>query len=448
MTQKALVLLPERPASLLHTDTLNPLDHLAGMTLLQRTLCNLQWAGIREGVLLSHDTWPEAERAVREDKKNRAFTWITLSQIETGSPEEARLERLLSDSVLVQFPGWIVDRNTIRELLSEAKPGTRPAEKGIVLEPAGRPESGPDALPPLALLPAAQAPELARTLLRKAPIREIQEQVRALGDPEVRTVGEPLLIRVARPEDRNRAERLLLRGLIKPTESWLSKNFERRVSLALTRRLLHTRVTPNQISVFSILLGLAAALLFLPENRPLHVAGAVLLLLSSIVDGCDGELARLRYQESRLGSWLDFLGDNVVHMAVFFCIGYGLYLRGEGPVYLVLGITAALASGAAASSVFFRVILKSRQSVITFATPVRMEEMEGASGRLRKQIDFTDRISNRDFIYAILVLSIAGHLWIFAWLSGLGSVFYLGALLYLYGRMGILWGGRGKASAQ
>ena len=45
-TDNALVLLPPRPKSSLHTDKISPLTHVGGISILQRTLYNLQWAGI------------------------------------------------------------------------------------------------------------------------------------------------------------------------------------------------------------------------------------------------------------------------------------------------------------------------------------------------------------------------------------------------------------------
>ena len=47
------------------------------------------------------------------------------------------------------------------------------------------------------------------------------------------------------------------------------------------------------------------------------LAGAALFQLQSIVDGVDGELARLLHKESRFGFWYDVGVDNVTHMAVF-----------------------------------------------------------------------------------------------------------------------------------
>jgi phosphatidylglycerophosphate synthase len=65
------------------------------------------------------------------------------------------------------------------------------------------------------------------------------------------------------------------------------------------------------------------------------VAG-VLLELNSILDSCDGELARLRYQFSRVGQWLDNLSDDIVDNLFLVAVGWGI-----GGVWLWLGVAAA-----------------------------------------------------------------------------------------------------------
>ena len=438
MIKKAVVLLPPRPASQVHSTLLSPAAYLGGITLIQRILYSLQWAGIEEGIVLSHGPWPEVERIVSEDPGNRAFSWLSLSESREDSPTEEQRERILSDDFLLQSSGWIVDRKVTQGLLQDFGTGKNPLEKPVLIEPAGERVSHAEELPPLVLVPGKACPELVRALKHKADLKEVKACLEDIPDRETRQLTEPDLIRAGEKEDRQRAEHHLFQSLIKPTESVVSRKFERKVSLAITRRLLYSRITPNQISIFSTFVGISSAFFFLSKHSFLHVCGALLLALSSIVDGCDGELARLRFQESRRGSLLDFLGDNLVHIAVFFCIGLGLYLHGYGTVYLVLGSMAAVTTLGSASAVFLRVFRKGASSVITFTTPVRVEEMDRATGKLRSQIDFADKISNRDFIYLILILALVGQLWIWPWFNGIGATFYFAYLLYLYKRMGSL----------
>lgn len=429
MIDKALVLLPGRCSR-------GPLVRLGGLTVLQRLLYTAQSAGIRKGVVFASVQDPEVERMVQEDPKNSSFVYFQLD--EGGAAADVpELEECLQDDVAVLSAEWILDRVFLRHLLDRREPLGGPVIL-IAREPAGEQNERGKSLPPASLLPAASAASLRQALLSERPEEAIADLLHSLSEPECIEAGEPAVIpiREGSQQDLERAQKALFRSLIKPGESYLSKNLERKISLSLTSRLVDTAVTPNQVSIVSICLGLVSGWLFLGPHRLSHVAGALLLWFSSVIDGCDGEIARLKFQESRIGSVLDFLGDNLVHIVVFFCIGFGLYTRGKGSTYLVLGLLAALGTLATASAVFWRVFLKSgSEGVITFATPVRIEEAGLAGKGLRRKIELADKISNRDFIYLILALSLVDGLWIYAWLSAIGTFFYLAYLLHLYRSM-------------
>src|SRR5258705_6708104 len=86
---------------------------------------------------------------------------------------------------------------------------------------------------------------------------------------------------IASPADLPRAEDWLLQSLIKDTEGFMSRHFERRISLAVSRRLAGTRVTPNAMTLVSVGVGLAGAALFLSARPGAAVAGPPLLPLPS-----------------------------------------------------------------------------------------------------------------------------------------------------------------------
>ena len=431
MISKAVILLPPRSADSADTGGADPLMSVCGLTLIQRMFYTAQWAGIEEGVVLSHDARPDVEEQVGRDPGNRAFSWLAAEGTGDSDPASELLERILSDDFLLLTSGWIVDRQVLRDLCGRSIPLDQPA----LVETAGHGGSGASALPPAALVPGGGSPALTEAIRKWRSPEELGRLLAESPGVRSRTLTEAELIEVRGPMDRDGAEKRLFQGLIKPTESFISRKFERKISLAITGRLLHTGITPNRISVVSILIGLVGGVLFLPGHRAFHVLGALMLLVSSIVDGCDGEIARLEFMESKWGSWLDFLGDNLVHITAFFCIGLGLYRQGAGAVYMALGLVAALAVLGSASLVFSRVFLKSGSSVITFATPVRGGEMEGADEKLRKRAEIADKISTRDFIYGIIFLAAVGKLWIWAWVCGVGNVFYFGYLVSLYRRM-------------
>src|ERR1051326_7307274 len=95
-----------------------------------------------------------------------------------------------------------------------------------------------------------------------------------------------------------------------------------RVTRMIAQRSL--AVTPNHITITAICVGIVAALLV---GQGTYIAGAmagVLLEVNSILDSCDGELARLRYQYSKLGQWLDNLSDDIVDNLFIAAAGYGI----------------------------------------------------------------------------------------------------------------------------
>jgi phosphatidylglycerophosphate synthase len=89
--------------------------------------------------------------------------------------------------------------------------------------------------------------------------------------------------------------------------------------------LYRTPVTPNQVTIASTIAGLVAAGLYL-KNEALYTAAAGLCVtLKDVLDSADGQLARAKQQYSRIGRFLDSIGDFVVDVAVFGAISWVLF---------------------------------------------------------------------------------------------------------------------------
>ena len=98
--------------------------------------------------------------------------------------------------------------------------------------------------------------------------------------------------------------------------------------------LYPTAVTPNQVTIASTIVGLVAAGFYL-HNEPAATAIAGLLVtLKDIFDSADGQLARAKQQYSRVGRFLDSIGDFVVNLAVFAAIGWVLF-ESSGSVWML-----------------------------------------------------------------------------------------------------------------
>ena len=234
---------------------------------------------------------------------------------------------------------------------------------------------------------------------------------------------------LATPDDIKKAEDWLLRGLIKDTESFMSQHVERPISLAITRRLVLTSITPNTMTAVSVGIGLLGAPFFLSPNAAFQLTGSLLFLSHSILDGCDGELARLKFMESRWGGLLDFWGDNVVHVAIFLCMAAGWGLATQSPWPWLAGASATMATLGIASVIYWHTLRANRSSGPLFVSIWR----RSSSG-----IDhFMDRLARRDFIYAIVLLSAFGKAaWFLSLVAVGGPIFFL--LLVLKMRFAIL----------
>ena len=89
--------------------------------------------------------------------------------------------------------------------------------------------------------------------------------------------------------------------------------------------LYRTPVTPNQVTIVSILAGLLAAAFYVPGDSSSLVIAGLLVTTKDILDSADGQLARAKNLYSRRGRFLDSIGDFVVNLAVFAAIGWTLY---------------------------------------------------------------------------------------------------------------------------
>ncbi len=209
-------------------------------------------------------------------------------------------------------------------------------------------------------------------------------------------------------QDVRRAETWLLRSLIKSSEGFMSRHVERRLSLSLTRRLVQTGITPNLMTTLSVMIGLLGAPCFMSASPLVQLTGALLFLAHSILDGCDGELARLKFLESRSGALLDFWGDNLVHVAVFLSMAVG-WSNSVGALWPLLPGAVAVASTLGAAAVLAWRGLGSR-------------DHEADSSRMAR---LTDALAHRDFIYLIVLLSAAGKAWWFLLLAAAGTPIFV-----------------------
>lgn len=198
-------------------------------------------------------------------------------------------------------------------------------------------------------------------------------------------------------------------SLTSTADGFVDRFFNRPLGRPFSKLLVHTPVTPNQVSVVSILIGVASAWFFAAGN---FLAGALIFQLCAIIDCVDGDLARALWKQSRLGKWLDLGGDQVVHFSVFAAIGIGVARNNPSLPALALGASAAL--GVLLS---FAVIVRALRRPATQRSPLLNR--------------FLDATANRDFSVLLLVLALWGRIDLFLWMAGIGIHLFWFALFAL-----------------
>jgi phosphatidylglycerophosphate synthase len=166
---------------------------------------------------------------------------------------------------------------------------------------------------------------------------------------ESKAVPDELWQAVESEEDRVAAEQKLDRWLVKPTDGIFAR-MNRKVSIPFSRQLIKFPITPNMVSLFTLGVSFASGLYFGFGGYWNALIGAVLSVWASILDGCDGEVARLKLQVSAFGCWIDTVCDYLYYVFIFVGMTVGL-ARSTGKMsYLTWG--GMLLFGAVATFVF------------------------------------------------------------------------------------------------
>jgi hypothetical protein len=220
-------------------------------------------------------------------------------------------------------------------------------------------------------------------------------------------------------QTRRMVEKKLLKGSGKAADSPVAKWFDRNISGWLTRYLVRLPVTPNQVTVLNALLGLFGAVLLLAGGYWAPVTGSAILVLSVILDGCDGEIARLKFLESDFGRKLDFFLDNVVNTAAIFAAGTGYFLQSGESLYLYLGLYTA---GLAAAAVWPVYLLFFRE---------KQKPADAVKERPADAFSVGEGLQGRDFVYLILFLALIGKAHWFSLIASVGLTAFVAFMLFL-----------------
>ncbi len=160
-----------------------------------------------------------------------------------------------------------------------------------------------------------------------------------------------IAVRVADERSRRQAEDAIFAELKRGDLGLVARHLNKPLSFWFTRNVLCQQpFTPNQVTLAAGVVGLVGVVAVAMGSYGSILFGLLLAHLQSVLDGCDGELARVRFQQSAIGEWLDTVVDDALNLCLFLALAIGVSgATGSGRMMS----TGLLAAGALA---FYNVV--------------------------------------------------------------------------------------------
>jgi phosphatidylglycerophosphate synthase len=177
-------------------------------------------------------------------------------------------------------------------------------------------------------------------------LADLHWRLRARGAVVIKEAPAETWHKVARADDLPEAERKLDTWLVKPTDGLFARN-NRRVSIPISRQLIKLPLSANMVTMLVLGVSFSSGFAFAHGGYWSTLLGAFLSVAASVLDGCDGEVARLKLQSTRFGCWLETVCDYLYYLFVFGGMALGLERSSGNRIYLEWG--ALLCFGAVMS---------------------------------------------------------------------------------------------------
>jgi len=203
--------------------------------------------------------------------------------------------------------------------------------------------------------------------------------------------------------------------------------FSRMGGYYLSLVVVRLPVTANQVTTFSMIVGLSGAALFLKAAVYWNILATVLLVFSYMLDYSDGVVARLKNQSSSFGAAYDDFVDWIIDTAVFVGLGFGVAASKGNDVWMWLGLIAAIGS-----TVDYGVDLLRHNRFKKRENPENSDELtKSEPPKTFKQTLFyyLHTVSRAEFCFILLGLALFDVMWLILPVGAIGAqAFWLGDL--------------------
>ncbi|HPQ80713.1 MAG TPA: CDP-alcohol phosphatidyltransferase family protein [bacterium] len=238
---------------------------------------------------------------------------------------------------------------------------------------------------------------------------------------------------VKRRRDRAVAEKFLTEAIRHSTGGPVAKYINKRISLPVSVLLSKLWVSPNGITAFNIVIGVFSGVFAADGHRyDVILLGAVLFQIASIVDGCDGEVAKLTFRASKFGQYIDSLSDNLSLGSFMTGLIAGYWRSTHSPVAFSVGAVMIFST---AITLFWMIRYLKRNTQSASLVTYDKEYLQKLSGQprwLTAFIKYGKYTLKKDvFSFAFLLFALAGVLYWWLFIAAFGTAVSAAILTYL-----------------
>ena len=232
--------------------------------------------------------------------------------------------------------------------------------------------------------------------------------------------GKGFALRVTDKATAKAATRCLMLSLHKDADGIISRHLNRKISTFISKRIAATAIKPNHVTAVVFLIGAAAGPLAYLGTHLGFALGGFCYWFSAVLDGCDGEISRLKYQGSALGAWLDTVVDDLVCLSYVTGMYFGLDRLVSHPYWSYLGFVAI---GFFLLTIFPRYYIMARRGSGDYQKLAKAIRKEEVTGFQKIVLHLRDIVFRTDFLpFAGMVTAVIGLPEVFAVPFAAGAV--------------------------
>jgi phosphatidylglycerophosphate synthase len=328
---------PSPPQLIILADPPDAFGVLFGISMLERLLRVVQRLGFREAILVSTSvdeitehlakpSWARAELALSFRQRNAGT--VRVDAVATGA-----------DRVLIVSAGYYYDARLLADLVEQTTTtglidSAPPAECAALWKDHGGGVSAAGLVECDWLSRKDQAAALMGQLSADAAAGRIPACDAARQPSYIRGLRKhvrPVFFPAPAPDLVGAAERFP-REAAQPDVQAFVERFNAPIENWIVRQLCPTSITPNQVTLSAVLIGVVVTALFAAGQL---WAGVALAYIFEVLDGVDGKLARLKVETTAAGKW-EHITDYFLEMSWWAALAFQFHAHGMSNAWWLL----------------------------------------------------------------------------------------------------------------